>query len=94
MWSQDGRSLRAILYVSFSLLRDFLQSSEGILFENTHKMSLQKTEMNLRRSNIFQQNETEWQVIFFTKMYYLANEKPDNIVPINYFRKLSSVNGE
>ena len=51
------------LYVSSSLLRDFLLFSEEF-FQNTHKIFLQKTEKSLRISNIFLQSQTELQVIY------------------------------
>ena len=78
------------MYVSFSLPPEFIYFPEGFLFENTHKISLQKTEVSVRTSNIFRQNQTEWQVILFTKIHYQTNEKPDKTVSINYFRKLPS----
>ena len=43
------------LYASFSLSRNFLHFLEGILYENTHKVFLQKRGMSLRTSNIFRQ---------------------------------------
>ena len=49
----------AVLYVSFSLPRDFLHFLEGFLFENTHKIFLQNIEMSLRSSNLFRRNQTE-----------------------------------
>ena len=52
------------LYLSFSLLRDFLLFSEIVFFRNTHKIFLYKTEKSLRISNIFLQSQTELQVIY------------------------------
>ena len=46
--------------------------------------------MSLRTSNIFRQNQTESQVILFTKIHCQTNEKPDKTVSINYFSKLPS----
>ena len=46
--------------------------------------------MNLRTSNIFRQNQTERQVILFTKIHYQTKKKPDKTVSINYFSKLPS----
>ena len=59
-----------VLYVNSSLPNDFLHFPEGFLFENTHKISLQKIEISLGTSNIFWQNQTKWQVILFTKINY------------------------
>ena len=53
------------LYVSFSLPRDFLHFLKIFLIENTHKTCLQKVEMSLRISNIFQQSQTELQITYF-----------------------------
>ena len=55
----------ADLYVSFSLSCDFLFFLKIFPIENTHKTCLQKTGMSLRISNIFRQNQTELQVIYF-----------------------------
>ena len=52
-------------YVSFSLPRDFLLFPKIFVIENTHKTCLQKIEMSLRISNIFQQSQTELRVIYF-----------------------------
>ena len=53
------------LYVSFSLARDFLHFLKIFLIENTHKTCAPKVEMSLRISNIFQQSQTELQLIYF-----------------------------
>ena len=54
------------LYVSFSLLRDFLHFLKSwVFFENTRKTCLEKQEMGLKISNIFRQGQTELQVTYF-----------------------------
>ena len=80
----------AASYVSLSLRRGFLHLPEGLLVENTHKISLEKTRVSLKTSNIFRQNKTKWHVILFTKINYQIYEKPGKTVSINYFRELPS----
>ena len=68
-----------VLYVSFSLPRDFLH----------RKIFLQKLEICPRISNIFRQSQTELQVMhIFTKINYQTNEKLGKMDSKNHFRKL------
>ena len=58
-----------------------------VLFENTHKIFLQKTEMSLRTWNIFRQSQTELQVIFSPKQIYKLTRHL-----IKRFRKIALAN--
>ena len=46
--------------------------------------------MSLRISNIFRQSQTELLVIYFTKINYQTDEKPDKTVPKSYLREVPS----
>ena len=62
------------LCVSFSLQHDFLDFWR-VFFGNTHKNCLQKIEMSLRISNIFQQSQIELQVIYFHENKLLGSRE-------------------
>ena len=54
----------AVLYVIFSPPRNFLHFPEEFSVK-IHKIILQNTEMSLKISNIFRQNQTELQLTYF-----------------------------